>query len=360
MRLSFLNRTRERTHSPRSVLTDHRPATHIGPTRRDHVVGERWTGGAWITAKLTSVGLWLLIACGPVGLIVALAAARGPAPPTDRTASPVVDAQAISDAAAAERNAAELAQGFVVAWLSTAQGEEKRLEAFGIDTSGFRLPETAAMASNSAAADVTEVQPGVWSVRIGVDVTWPAPVVAGDEPGDNLNDADAAKSAPPTQRQYFQVVVERNGDGLAVQTLPAPVPAEATSTASRLVYGERVPPGDEVFDTAAGFLRALLTGDGDLTRYVAPAADLVPITPPPYSAVEMVEVRVGHLVQPSPDGTTTRLLATAVAVSLGGQELTVQYPLVMTARDGRWEVVEISQTAATSRSLADAESDATP
>jgi hypothetical protein len=345
--------------APREVLSDHTDAATTHPENGQ--VGERWTGGAWIVSKLVTAGLWVLIASGPIALVVALGATSAQQPATP-AAAPQPDLDALEEQAASGRAAAEFAQSFVVTWLSTPLGEEGRLAEYGVDTSGIRLPKETAELSNAAVAAFSESSDDVWTVRVGVDVVWPASTDDDAVQDETSTDDDAAaqdgvhegtlqNEHPTPQRQYFQVTVDGSGGALAVQTLPAAVPHETTTPAPRLAYRDRLGPGDEAFDTAAGFLSALLAGDGDLTRYTIPdpeqQANLVPVTPPPYTAVDTSDVRVDQAAEPTTDGASVNVLVTATAETAGGQEIPVQYPLVMTARDGRWEVAEISPAALT-------------
>lgn len=331
-------RDAERLASPRDVLTDHDRRATTGA--RDHRVGEPWTGGVWITSKLATVGLWALIISGPVALVLALAAMSATQPQPAQAPAVQPDVAALTQHTADSRQIAEFAQSFVVSWLSTPRGEEGRLAAYGVDTSGLRLPDAPADVSNAAVASVDEVADDVWTAAIGVNVVWPTQdAAAGTETADD-------DTAP--HRQYFQITIDAADDTLAVQALPAPVPVVAAEPAPRLAYRDRVAPGDEAFDAADGFVRALLAGDGDLTRYLAPNADLVAVTPPPYIAVETHDVRIDRAADPQPDGSTLNVLVTATATTAGGQEIAVQYPLTMIARDGRWEVDEIAPAPQTS------------
>jgi hypothetical protein len=96
------------------------------------------------------------------------------------------------------------------------------------------------------------------------------------------------------------------------------------------------------------FLVALLTGAGDVDRYVSPGTAIAPVTPPPYSAVDVTDVTtdrdVLQMPVPPATGETVRVLVTARATAGPRQQIGVQYALTLIARAGRWEVRVIDLT----------------
>jgi hypothetical protein len=99
----------------------------------------------------------------------------------------------------------------------------------------------------------------------------------------------------------------------------------------------------ERLDTVAGleatvvrFLAAYLTGDGEVERYTAPDARIRPVTPAPFTTVEVTYAGVER----PPDGS----LAATVNVdgtSPSGGSLAVSYLLLVVERDGRFEVARV-------------------
>ena len=94
--------------------------------------------------------------------------------------------------------------------------------------------------------------------------------------------------------------------------------------------------------TVAGFAASLLTGQGDIDRWCSPQARFIAITPAPYAAVKTAVVTteerdaLDNLDNPAA-GDTLTVVATVVATTKDSST-TLQYPLELTARDGRWEV----------------------
>lgn len=313
---------------------------------------ETWTGGPQLITRVATAGLWLMLAAGPVALALVVATSLvTPQPPPSAPAADVPD----DDARTAVE---EFAQRLVVDWLQTTRGDEERLEAYGLLDLETRQPEIGQHASYPAATRATEVGPGLWSVTVGVTVTDAEPAVTAAEPeeppesADDPAPGDQVESEQPAPlvplRQYFQVSVEYRDGLLAAQTLPAAVPAPPTARHSRLIYDEVVDTRDPLGEAAAGFLSALLTGSGDVGRYTAENSAITAVASRPYRQVELTGIRADDAPDPGVqpvDGDRIRVLVTAVARTHAQQEITVQYPLTLIARPGRWEVVEITPAA---------------
>ena len=86
----------------------------------------------------------------------------------------------------------------------------------------------------------------------------------------------------------------------------------------------------------AAFLAAYLTGVGDLGRYTVPESSLVPVEPAPFVTVEII--RSGSAT--SVDG-TQHVAALVRATDAAGRGQVLEYSLVVSQRDGRWEVAEL-------------------
>ncbi|HUG84660.1 MAG TPA: hypothetical protein VMM13_08840, partial [Euzebya sp.] len=133
------------------------------------------------------------------------------------------------------------------------------------------------------------------------------------------------------------VTVAMTTDGLLVETLPAlvgvpaggdpPVPA---------IPALQSPDGDDPLATAVDrFLSALLTGDGELSRYLAVGA-----------SVEQ-PILVGRSVQlqrlaarPLDDSRVAALAEVRMITDDGAVHL-LHYPLLLQPSDGRWEVASL-------------------
>jgi hypothetical protein len=317
MRLLTIRRRGAR--EPARADTDADVGVSGEPTGTQDSAKPRWTGSAAATTKAITATLWCLLAAGPVALGVQLAT---PPPPSASVAR-----AATGDTVASERaTAGAFAQDLVTTWLSTARGRENALEAFGVDAAGVTLPERPWTVSEATTSRITRVEEHLWSVTVAATVAD-----TGSEPG---------------VRRYFQVpVLCAAGGAVRAQALPSPVAGPTVAEPVPLGYRYRAVPTEPVAAAAGEFLTALLTGSGDVARYVSPGAPLTAVTPPPYRSVEIEEVLVDQ--EPpagglAPDnGEEHHLLVTAAATAGAGQTVTVQYALTVAARDGRWEVQAI-------------------
>ncbi|MGL5823587.1 MAG: conjugal transfer protein [Nocardioides sp.] len=283
-----------------------------------------WTGpAAWITKTVTGSLLACLVA-GPVGLLLAGWVLWNSA--TMPLSTPVVssEAETIDERSAVEAFAAD----FVVTWLTTTTGQEKRLAPYMVSHSGLTLPETSWLVRDAAPAGIvtSPTLPGGWSVTIAATVSE--------------SDQSAAT------RRYFRVPVVYADGALVAQALPAPVAGPALAAAPKLDYRYRAGLDDPVAAAAQEFLDALLVG-GDVTRFISPSAPIRAVTPAPYTAVAVDDVQVDEDLTDSDvaapvDGDQLQLLVTAtVTPTAKAGVLTVQYALTVTARAGRWEISSV-------------------
>jgi GNAT superfamily N-acetyltransferase len=137
-----------------------------------------------------------------------------------------------------------------------------------------------------------------------------------------------------------EVGVARDGAGqLAVTSTPALVPGPPDAEVPTLTAPAwRAPAnGDPVAEAVARFTEALLTGAGDVSRYLGPGVELRTIDDPPFVSTSLVRLAVEHLHQ-------GQLLARALIEgrTASGSMAFVAYELRMEERAGRWEVVAIS------------------
>ncbi|SHN89008.1 Conjugative transposon protein TcpC, partial [Geodermatophilus obscurus] len=289
----------------------------------------RWTGGSKVATKAATGLLWTLLICGPLGLVAGAAAFLAAPPPA--AAQAPAEADTMSEQAAV----GEFAQRFVATWLTTPRGEESTLAGF-VDTSGVQLPQVPWSVADPATAAIAHVATGRWTVTVAVTVTEPPPA-AGAGP--------APSQTPPPVRRFFSVPVAYDQGALLAQTLPAPVAAPAPAAPVPLAYGYTAPGQHPASTAAAEFLVALLTGTGDVDRYVTPGTRVQAITPAPYAQVRLQRVQVDADPADLPDvpgnGDQLHALVTAEATSAAGQALSVQYALTLTARGGRWEVQSV-------------------
>jgi len=286
------------------------------PVDPDARLQARWTGGANLKTRSVYVGMLAALAAGPVALVLVFAGASSAAPPLPPKAATV------ADTGGEQAAVGEFAQQFVLAWLGTSRGKESVLRGF-VDVTNVQLPDKAVTATQPATAGLIRLGADTWSVTVGVTVTD----VAG------------------TVRRYFQVPVRSQGGAMVSSMLPAAVAAPATATSPELGYQYTTASSDPVSVATAQFLSSLVAGSGDVTRYVSPGSSIAAVTPPPYSAVRLVEVRTDQDLQKAvggvPTGGVVRVFATAEATVSAEQKIPVQYALTLKVREGRWEVFSL-------------------
>jgi hypothetical protein len=137
------------------------------------------------------------------------------------------------------------------------------------------------------------------------------------------------------------------GVGAYVATaLPSLVTCPATLGTVDLAYHEAAELNGPIGQSVLGFLTSYLVGQGQLDRYVSPGTSFAPVTPSPYAAVKLSELRTHERFEPGQaarplDRTETRVLARAWGYDATGQITVLDYALTLTARAGRWEISRI-------------------
>ena len=291
----------------------------------------KWTGGNALAAHAVSALVAVGLLAGPAALALAVV--------NTGQDGPVVvagDAEVEWDAAT---TAGERARELVSAWLSASRADNVRLSALYPGTLA-RLPENGLEARDIAVAQVSSAGDGVWSVLVGADVKISQPT-----------EQDPAATA--WVRQFFQVpvAVAETGAGLGVQllALPAPMPGPVAASGAATAYTERLTTTSQVAESAAGFFAALLTGQGDITRYMTPGTSLSPITPAPYTEVVVRTInatRTDANIDDPEQGDSLGVFVELEVTRVDGEKTSTAYALDMTARDGRWEVSAVSDAPA--------------
>lgn len=290
------------------------------PVAPAHAVTERWTQGSSLTTRGLTVVLWAVVACGPLALATS-ALRPDPAPPAAVEPAPPAGEVAVVGESAVQA---------VRSWLTATREQPGAVMEIYPQLQTSALPEIGAIVSAASVAAVAVQAPGVWSVTVGVDATWPA------------EDTDGVV----TLRLYFEVPVASAGDGLAASpiALPAPVAAPQRVAGVELEYRSGLSTSSELGTTVGEYLQALLTGQGDVSRYVTPGAEITAIAPAPFTGVEVRRVWATEPLDPSAtpeDGQTAQVLVDAAVTPVNGVELVTQYRLQLTARAGRWEISQM-------------------
>lgn len=288
----------------------------------DLQVGHGWSAGAHWSATAVRTGVWIAVACGPVALVGVLVGG---------SSSPTVVQGAAVDATVGQRAAVgEFAERYVTTWVETDTDNAGRLKSY------VQLPDTLSWptkpAGRAGAAEVSGIgqQPnGLWAVTVGADVT--------------ASGTDSAK------RRYFQVAIRYDEGAMVASGLPTPIPAPRTAEPPDTAYGNELVTDSAAGETIADFLKAMLTGGGDISRYTSPGSGIKAISSAPYADVQIqyIESDVDLTGSSRPDdGDEAGVLVTAKAATKNGAEAPVEYALTLRSRDGRWEVASIGRTPA--------------
>lgn len=291
---------------------DHRPDADRGP-----VDAARARSGGLprvYAVRATTVALWVLVAVGAMAGVAGLVTRTTPA--TAAAVDPPPPSVAVEG----------FAELFVATYLGA--GEEDRDEALAPFYPGASLqlePNLATLyVTRTATVAASEVSEGYWAVTVAAEVLEPA----------------AEDAYRPGGTRFYQVgVVEADG-ALAATSLPGQVPAPATAEAPELgVEGFRRADGSEpTTEAMQGFFAALVAGDGELDRYVAPGTGLRAVDPAPYASVEVERVALRSLNEAE----DAYLALVEVAATDAAERTQVfHYALELAMREGRWEVTEL-------------------
>lgn len=202
-----------------------------------------------------------------------------------------------------------------------------------------------------------QTRPPVWLEQVGtgeqgLSVSMPAVVDASSVPVPGgrgwsvMVAVTVIGKGAGAQRQYFRVpVLEGAGGVLTAMSGVAQVAAPSYGAQERTDYPVRVGPGP-ARDAVTGFLVALLTGTGEVSRYTAPGAPIAPIVPAPYRQVQVIDVASTTAVDGAAAATQARVLVSA-AGRAGEVEIPLAYAMTVTLRSGRWEISQLDATPAT-------------
>jgi hypothetical protein len=300
------------------------PHKHRSPGSPESSLGQ-WTNGSSLKTKAATVLLVGALVVSPAGLVVGLAAASsGSAPVTEPRSTDTRGEQAAVE---------EFAARFVTTWLvANADNAEDLLDGLVEIPDSAEFPLTGLQASDPTVAGVAQFEGGIWSVTIAVTTSDPT-------------------TSEPGVRRFFRVPVVYDAGRLAALALPAPTAAPTMADPPELGYPGDLSTGHPAWQTVAGFMTALLAGKGDITRYLTPGTHVAPVVPVPFGAIRINQIAVAVDVGEEPahvpsDGQRLPMLVTVsgLASTTASSGLTAQYALVLTGRDGRWEVTEVESS----------------
>lgn len=325
---------KRKPHTDKVVLEDNEPQSEQATWARTQ---DRKT-------QVVRFGLFGAIGAGVLALVLVL---------SGFTASPPTVVKPKSTASvntAAQAQAEDLAQQFVVTWLQAKRGAEKTLAPY-VRAEGIRLPSEALFVASDARVASVEIQPAPTS-PVATSGTG-APVSNTSSVYSVVVSASVRQASEPSeaaQRRFYSVPVVVNDGSARAASIPSPVPAPATGPDVNLGYKYRIVAGHPSNTAVQQFLAALTAGTGEISRYIAPGTSLRAISPAPYKSVKVVDLVSdrdfsGEAADKVPaDGIKIRVLATAELSVTSTDSVTGQYPLTLTSRGGRWEVSAVDSS----------------
>ena len=162
-------------------------------------------------------------------------------------------------------------------------------------------------------------------------------------------DAEIPKAANAASMVPVKLQVDISADTRNLYrafTLPHARPDRQPGLSVQLATQTLVSEDRPVYKTVAGFLAAMLTGQGDLTPYVSAGATLTAEQPPRFTtmAIERVqtnsEAATAQDVPPKADG--VEVTVRAVMQTASGVLMPMDFPLVVSVAAGHWQVDRIN------------------
>lgn len=264
--------------------------------------------------------LWLLVVSGPAAALVTTAHLAALNSRLEAVQAVTAAADHPADTAGVEG----LAELFIATYLDAGGGSADGLDWFvdgvaldGVDAGSWSVVRTTSLGA-------TEIAPGYFAVTVAVELIAHA------------TDGDSSP-LEPVGTLFYSVGVAETDSGWTVVSLPSLVPPPSRVGAPGLLI-DRLDGIDDpgLEDMVGRFLSAYLTGDGELTRYLAPSASVSGVQPAPFTAAEVL--RSGMAKDP---GGRTVVAVTARATDDEGRPQLVEFWLAVSQRDGRWEVTEV-------------------
>lgn len=279
------------------------------------VEGHQWTMGDQLVSVATVTALWLAVALGPVGFGLAVW----------QLGRPAEAPAAISGLAVVEQEeqlrASEFAVRAVSVWLGASRGQEALVRGLMPSVTGQMLPQIGLQVTNPMVAACVDAGDGIWSVTVAATVT----------------------DSRMTARRFFALPVQVGDQTVSAVSLPREVPStQLAAAAPESDYPTPVRPDSALVRTASEFLLAYLAGKGDVARLAAPQSSIRAVLPAPFVTVQVSGVAAhSEIPEAAPEGAQLEVLVTASGQVNEQQFLTVQYPLTLAVRAGRWEVTQV-------------------
>jgi len=279
-------------------------------------VGDRDLVPVRPSAQLAArVGLWSLVVVGFVGGVAGLLRSS--------QAAPVRVQDTENQRAIASPDVAGFAEFAVGEWLEVDDETASRVAALFVEAP--RAPGfdgTTRQVRRLAAVRTRRIDASYWAVTVAAEV-----VEQSRETGEL-----------PATPWYVEIGVVLGPEGtLAAAGTPAivaPPPTKLRGVAVEDSWRQVGGMDDPVATTVQGFLTGLLTGTGDVSRYLAPGVVLAPANPAPFVGVQVEHVGVRDI----DEAVALRVRVAAIGTTPAGGLQASGYELTMAQRAGRWEI----------------------
>ncbi|MFI6658155.1 conjugal transfer protein [Streptomyces sp. NPDC050523] len=343
------------TRRPTKTLPPEPPAAEeewdtAEPAPDTDQVGGWSTGARANTSALLRWAAWGLLVIGPVLGAAAFARAS-----TTGAAQPAVTASAPTGTGS--QGAAGFATLFVAQYLRAGEGDQDKLTAYYPAAGDLQLEGEPGRRHGEQLTVVRlrQTDPDVWSVTVAARIVSDTePTAKSTTPAAGGDSRPSAAQAAADAVHYFQVPVAvgpagGGTTGYTALSMPAEVSAPARIKTPDLIYGpeQAAVSSDPRTEAVTQFLTAYLTGSGELDRYLAPGTELTAITPAPYTAVAVDQMRIEGDQDSEPvttvpkNGTRSRLVVTVRATDHDKVRVPLSYALTLKARAGRWEIAAL-------------------
>ncbi|WP_280272202.1 conjugal transfer protein [Nocardia wallacei] len=225
--------------------------------------------------------------------------------------------------------AQSFAREFVVTYLTASTDQQERVAQYVSAGQQITLPSNHRQVADSqvvhAARKMSAGNVEVWSVTVSVQM------------GGASGAAAAGKDGPI--RQYYRVAVSVT-DGLRALAIPTLVERPARGGDLALSYSATCAADTPLAQVAIGFVKAYLSGSGDMNRYTVLNSEIVAPSPSPFTTVETASVTSDDSGCGT-TGSTAHVLATVNAKGAEGGIPTLAYPLTLVRNTGQWQVQSV-------------------
>lgn len=164
-------------------------------------------------------------------------------------------------------------------------------------------------------------------------------------------DSEIPKAANSVSMVFIRLQVDISADPhnkFRAFTLPHARPERPSGIPVELATKTMVSEDRPVYRTVVGFLSAMLTGQGDITPYIAAGSTLAPAQPPRFTTMSIERVTtnsdlaIAQEVPPKADA--IEVTVRAVMQTPSGVLMPMDFPLVMSVAGGHWQVDRINDS----------------